>query len=339
MNDYKITVIIPIYNGEEHIHSLIKSMFKQDIGFNNIELIFIDNVSTDNSKTILREYSENYENIKLIELERHFPTPGRSRNNGILEASSDYIMFCDGDDLYSPDFCKTMYENIINDDVQLVSCRYTVNILGKEKHLNNSFLEGHDSIIKLKDTNVFPEVIQTQANLTIWNKIYERSFLTENDIRFVEDHWAEDFLFSLECFIKAEGILLLTDYSGYIYNIFDSSQSHKKPERNDFHDDGIVPLIKAEKLLKDNDMEVMPFVSEFLVTWIKIFIESDLDNDDLKEIYEEFRPWFKRYSITTRLVNLPLYVNVPINIAVKIFSLNVHFMLFATKLFNILRGD
>jgi glycosyltransferase involved in cell wall biosynthesis len=172
-----ISIILPIYNGSKFINNLFDSMKNQTIGFDNLELIFINNKSTDNSLEIIKGFSEKYPNIKIINLEKHYPTPGHSRNMGILKASSEYIMFCDGDDSYSSDFCKTMYETITKENVDLVSSRYTVNIENKESFLNNSFLEGNDSLIKLDNIKEFPEVIQTQANLTIWNKIYKKDYL------------------------------------------------------------------------------------------------------------------------------------------------------------------
>lgn len=330
-----ISIILPIYNGSKFINNLFDSMKNQTIGFDNLELIFINNKSTDNSLEIIKGFSEKYPNIKIINLEKHYPTPGHSRNMGILKASSEYIMFCDGDDSYSSDFCKTMYETITKENVDLVSSRYTVNIENKESFLNNSFLEGNDSLIKLENIKEFPEVIQTQANLTIWNKIYKKDYLIKNNIKFVEEHWAEDYLFSLESYIKANGIVLLNDYSGYLYTIIDDSQSHKEPSREEYYNNGIVPLNKAKNLLKENNFEFMPFLSEFLVSWIKIFLESNLPENELSEIYSDFQPWFKRYSIRTRLVNIPLYLNYVINVAIKIFAYSKHMMLFVNRILKL----
>ncbi len=327
-----ISIILPIYNGEKYINQLFKSMYNQTINFSNLELIFINNVSTDNSHNILKNLSDKYDNVKLINLEKHYPTPGHSRNMGIKEASAEYVMFCDGDDSYTPDFCKVMYDAITKDDVDLISSRYTVHSLNKKNYLNNSFLNNYPPVIKLNTITEFPEIIQTQANLTIWNKIYKKQYLIDNNITFVEDHWAEDYLFSLESYIKANGIIILTKYSGYNYTILDNSQSHSKLKKIDYYNDCLVPLTKAEKLLSENNYEVLPYVSEFLISWIKIFLESDLDKKDLSEIYDSFQPWFKRYSIRTRLVNLSILFNIVINVVVKVFSISKQLMLLANKI-------
>lgn len=327
-----ISVILPIYNGEKYINQLFNSMYNQTINFSNLELIFINNVSTDNSYDILKNLSDKYDNVKLINLEKHYPTPGHSRNMGIKEASAEYVMFCDGDDSYTSDFCKVMYDKITKEDVDLISSRYTVHSLNREAYLNNSFLNNYPPVIKLNSISEFPEIIQTQANLTIWNKIYKKQYLIENNITFVEDHWAEDYLFSLESYIKAKGIIILTKYSGYNYTIIDDSQSHSKPKKEDYYNDGLKPLTKAEKLLSENGYEVSPYVSEFIISWIKIFLESDLDKKDLGEIYDSFQPWFKRYSIRTRLVNLSIPFNILINVAVKTFSISKQLMLLANKI-------
>ena len=331
-----ISIIIPIYNGEKFIHNLIDSMLNQTLNFENLEIILINNKSTDNSEEILMELSQKYSNIKTITLERHYPTPGKSRNVGIKESSANYIMFCDQDDSYLNDFCEKMYNKISSVGVDLVTSRYTVNIPGKENYLNNSFLKSYSSEIKLNFINEFPEVIQTQANLTIWNKIYKKQFILENNINFVEEHWAEDFLFSLEVYLKANGILLLNDYSGYLYTVDDNSQSHIQPPKKDFYNNGIVTLYEARNLLLKNNLEVMPFVSEFLVTWVRLFLNSNLDNNDLYDIYGEFKPWLDKYSFNTKLVNLSISLNVFINVSIKLFSLSKYIMIFSNNFLKLI---
>ena len=330
-----ISVIVPIFNVEDYLDKLFNSMYNQTINFDNLELIFINNLSTDNSLTILKDLSEKYDNIKLINLEKHYPTPGHSRNMGIKEASATYVMFCDGDDLYTRDFCKVMYDTITKENVELVSTRYTVNDNDEECYLNNNFLNSYPPVIKLNSIREFPEIIQTQANLTIWNKIYKKQYLVDKKITFVEDHWAEDYLFSLESYIKAEGIIILTDYSGYIYTIRGNSQSHSQPSKDDYYNDCLIPLSKAEKLLSENNYEVLPFVSEFIISWIKIFLESDLDKKELNEIYNKIKPWLRRYSIKTRLVNLSMPFNILINVVTKLFSYSRHFILFSNKILKL----
>ena len=116
----KITVIIPIFNGEKHIKKTLNSLFNQTFGFENIEVIIVDDCSTDNTAKILKDYENKYENIKCFFLEKNNGTPGKGRNIGIQNASTDYIMFLDSDDEFALDMCEVMYSTITNENVDFV---------------------------------------------------------------------------------------------------------------------------------------------------------------------------------------------------------------------------
>ena len=210
-------------------------------------------------------------------------------------------------------FCEVMYNEISVKDVDFVSSRFTICENGNE-YLNNNFLDKFDSNIEIRSISEFPQIIYTQANMTIWNKIYKKDFILKNDITFVEGHWAEDYLFSLECFLKASGIIILTKYSGYKYFLYDESQSHKEVSKEDFFNNGLNPLNIAKKLCLDGNMDYISIVSEFIVTWVEKIMNSNMSDNDLDEVYDELRIWLKEYRITERLVNIPLHLNILVNI-------------------------
>ena len=109
---YKVTVIIPSYNSVEFLDSTIDSIKAQTIGFENIELIIIDDYSTDSTQELINKYCEEYSNIKTYESGKKTGTPGRARNIGIANSESDYIMFIDHDDNYLPDTVEKLYNAI-----------------------------------------------------------------------------------------------------------------------------------------------------------------------------------------------------------------------------------
>ena len=83
MTNYKVSVIIPAYNAQDTIRRSIDSVINQTMGFSNIELILYDDNSTDNTRKILKEYTEKHENIVLILADENSGYPGRGRNEGI----------------------------------------------------------------------------------------------------------------------------------------------------------------------------------------------------------------------------------------------------------------
>ena len=95
---YLITVICPTYNCEKYIQRTINSIINQTIGFENIELIFVDDCSTDSTKNIIAEYSKEYKNIVPFFLKENHGFPGFGRNVGLEKSTTEFVMFMDNDD-------------------------------------------------------------------------------------------------------------------------------------------------------------------------------------------------------------------------------------------------
>ena len=96
---YKISVIVPVFNVENKIMNAFNSILNQTIGFENLEVIFVDDNSTDDSKNIIKSLENKYDNVKSIFLSKNSGYAGKPRNIGIKNATANYLMFLDPDDL------------------------------------------------------------------------------------------------------------------------------------------------------------------------------------------------------------------------------------------------
>ena len=132
--DEKISVIVPTYNAEKYLMHGINSIINQNFGFENIELILVDDNSKDNTPQKIKELSNEYPNVKIIFLEGNSGSAAKGRNTGIDNATTDYIMFLDQDDKYDENMCETMYNTIKNNNVDIVMCKY-------KSFLHNKFYE------------------------------------------------------------------------------------------------------------------------------------------------------------------------------------------------------
>lgn len=330
-----ISIIIPIYNSEDFLEETISSIINQSIGFENLELILVDDKSNDNSKKIIHDFSEKYDNVKAFYLEVNNGTPGKPRNIGIENASAEYIMFCDSDDLYKIDMCETLYKVIKEYKLDFVSSRYNIFIKNEDIGLNRSFLNKYDDMIILNSIDEFPEVIFTLANLNIWNKIYDKNFILKNSIKFNEKLLSEDFLFSLEIYLKSRGFCLLTHYSGYVYrDIKADSITSKTKTYSGLIDDIFMPLEEAKIILKKENFKYNCFFSEIIAINTKLFFEASLNSKEQINILNKFKPFYKKYKITCRLVNVSILFNIFINIFIKLFSLSNKIPIFIYKLIN-----
>lgn len=103
-----VSIIVPCYQVEKYIRRCVDSIINQSIGFENIELILVDDASTDGTLEILRKYEKMYPGIIVIECEKN-GRQGTARNIGLQYATGKYIGFVDADDWIEPDMYEHMY--------------------------------------------------------------------------------------------------------------------------------------------------------------------------------------------------------------------------------------
>ena len=101
-----------MYNVEKYLEECIKSVIRQTIGFENIELIIVDDCSTDKSFEIAQRYSQKYENCIAIHLDQKSGSAGKPRNEGMKVAKGKYLMFSDPDDFFNLSAFEKMYNAI-----------------------------------------------------------------------------------------------------------------------------------------------------------------------------------------------------------------------------------
>ena len=118
---FKISIILPVFNVEKYVVRAFDSILNQTIGFENLEVIFVDDCSTDNSASIIQNFVNKYDNVKYFGLDKNSGAAGKPRNLGIEKANADYLMFLDPDDVYLDCACEQLYYEIIHNDVDVVS--------------------------------------------------------------------------------------------------------------------------------------------------------------------------------------------------------------------------
>ena len=228
----KLTVIIPVFNAEKYLSNTFDSLLTQSIGFENLEVIFVDDCSTDNSRDIITNFSKQYPNVKVVFLNKNSGGAGRPRNVGMEYSTSDYVMFLDSDDIFINDACETVYNEITENGIDIVSGFHTND--GKTPHpglLENTFTDPMKSFpnrnkkVKemFKDENSFVYVDSINEcesiidNFGLSSKIFRKSFLEENNITFPDSSAGEDSVFLCNSFLNAKGIKFVNKY---VYRYF-----------------------------------------------------------------------------------------------------------------------
>jgi len=253
--DDKISIILPIFNVGPHLKGGIDSLINQTIGNENLEIIMVNDCSTDGSDKIIDEYAEKYDCCVAI----HHET-----NSGGA-CTGDYIMFLDPDDRYVPDACERLYNAVKKYDVDLAFARFkrifeyggyiqesyspyeadlksaypdetfeTANFLDVPDFLWDNVIErvlygktlevtyprdGPIDTIHVDNIEQEPDLLKIQPS--VWCKIYRRELIMDKNLRFQKYVTGDDMAFTLEALLNAEGIVYLNNYFSYDYYIRD----------------------------------------------------------------------------------------------------------------------
>ncbi len=188
----KISIIMPVYNAEKTIEETLRSLENQT--YSDIEIICVNDGSKDKSLEIL----QNHASIdgRIIVLSQENASPAAARNAALSIAQGEYLMFCDSDDKYEPQMCQRMFETIEEKKVDLVMCDTEIEVATKSLRTKAS------SALEYNRLNMFNEVIldnSTRPNVrvTLWNKIFRKKIVDDNQIIFPKLYTTEDDAFVL----------------------------------------------------------------------------------------------------------------------------------------------
>jgi len=188
----KISVIIPCFNVENYIDRCLSSVVEQTIGVENLEIICINDCSTDDTFSHLKRWEAKHsENIMLIDLEENVGL-GKGRNIGLSYAGCSYIAFIDSDDWIEPDYFSHMYEEAIRNDCQLVSCGFIRDESVELKYIAEDRAADFNHFEILSEAGRKKFFHEQPHRLYAWGKLIRRDFLTDNGILFPEHLANED---------------------------------------------------------------------------------------------------------------------------------------------------
>jgi len=212
----KVSIIVAVYNVEDYLPQCLDSLLKQTL--KDIEIICVNDASTDNSLKILRQYADMDNRIRIISHSENKGL-GASRNTGIDAARTDYIGFIDSDDYVDEEMFYVLYNEITKINVDLAWCDFTRFIVEDGIDKTSNLPRGLFTILEvLTNTKFYPSI------LSVCNKLYRKELLV--DIKF-PNGYSEDQKFNAEYFLKTEKISVI-DKVCYFYRIREGSISKPK---------------------------------------------------------------------------------------------------------------
>lgn len=294
----KVSVIIPVYNVEPYIKKCLDSVVNQT--YKNLEILLIDDGSTDNSGNICDEYANIDNRIKIF----HKKNGGVSsaRNLGILNMTGAYVTFTDSDDWLEPDFIEVLASLLKINNATISICNYF-----SERDFESVLVENKgripDGIVSTK--NMLLYAMKRDYNLGFcaypWNKLFSANVIKKSGVLFDESvKYSEDVLFWTQLVIKENCTGVYTNKPLYHYRVRESSATNKKPLGN--RTDSFRVYGSVIKLLEDNGFDdVSIWVKRFYCYFAGKYADIALKNGEyeiFKEMQAEIPKYLNEYKAT-----------------------------------------
>lgn len=302
--DKLVSVVVPVYNAEEYVQGTITSILNQSYPY--LELILIDDGSTDSSLEICQQKEKLDKRIKVIQQ----PNAGVSvaRNTGIQAASGEFILFLDSDDFIEKDMIEVLLSHL-NDRNELVICGNYIHDLEKEN--SKSINTGNNEYKELTTAEFaadFWDHYESGLTNPPWNKLYVTSIIKENNISFPTGvRMGEDILFNLDYFRQVNQFKVI-DKHLYHYIVYPNQSSRKVDLR--IKDDMILFLKEIEQFIqqnagfessKENWNQHNYQIYEHLVTALRMAYRTDelTDQERLNYVIQTIEVFKKEFSERT----------------------------------------
>lgn len=235
-----ISVVMPIYNAMKYLADCIDSVLAQK-GV-SLELILVNDGSTDNSLSICQSFADNNDNVRVVSIDNS--GPATAKNVGLSMATGEYVSFIDSDDALMPDMYKKMMESAHRHDADITCCSYLQ--IDEQGNLSHTEASNKEYVLTQEETVrrfLTKDKIYTQN----WTKIYRRKMLSDNNISYVDGlKTEEDTLFNIVAFSACK-IVTIVDEPLYRYTYREQSLSRDYFKTN-FEMFGNNLLMKLEKV-------------------------------------------------------------------------------------------
>lgn len=278
----KVSVIIPVYNGEKYIRHAVHSIERQTYPL--IEIVAVNDGSSDRSLQLLQELAGRLrEGVSLVIVDQENGGICRARNSGLDFSSGDYIMFMDQDDLMKKECIEELVSKQQFEDSDMVIAGY--DLIGEDNRI-------------LEKWTLNPKLPWCKYRITApWSRLYRRDIIEENHIRFAITKISEDFYFNLVYMSYCRRIDVI-EYRGYGWKYRANSESHANMSR--IAEDRN-PLIMLTQLMKDmkqpnlleDDLVEYDILKQ--VVWYMLYVAKGASAEELSRIYHEAVVWLETF--------------------------------------------
>ncbi len=297
MNDVKVSIIIPVYNVENYLRQCLDSIVDQTL--KQIEIICVNDGSTDNSLQILEEYAKQDERIKIINQKNM--GPAAARKIGLNNAQGEFIAFVDSDDWIKLDACEKLYKNAVSNNSDVVLLNFILYDESTEKYTHWKGLNIAAQFDKNTDFNNFifdhsdikPILLNGFTGCT--NKLYKTKFLKSyDDFYFPKSiSLGEDVPLNVQVLLRAQRMSLCKE-NFYIYRTSNINSNSNTTTKNKQIFTIFTIIDEVENILIENRI-MIEYKNEFsmfqivhLTHWL-----NRCDKLHIKEFFDSYEAVFQ----------------------------------------------
>lgn len=217
-----VSICVPVYNGEKYLARFLESAVSQSL--ENIEILCVDNQSTDSSKDIIIEFAEKYPGkVLYFQTDRHYPSAGAGRNVAVRHAKGEYLYFCDGDDLITPFAMEKLYECAVENDSDLV-CSWAYRLMMDEG--DNVY---SSTPMSYKKTQPATNEMAIQSGCEFWMRLIKKDLVTSIG-KIPEEYTFDDVAYTTVVNSYAKRIMFLDFPVYYYFRRVSSASGHLRLE-------------------------------------------------------------------------------------------------------------
>lgn len=213
MIEERISIIIPVHNTEAYLKRCVDSVLNQT--YKELEIILVENLSTDGSAMICDEYAEQDSRVKVLHLD--IADLSTARNEGIKAATSSYIAFVDSDDYIKSEMYEVLMDNLKKYDADISMCTYVLDYENGEKRTPTNSLS---SIQVYSGQDAVKGILKEELSNASWDKLYRRKLFDK--VLFPEAYYYEDHFTMLKWFEQCNKIVCIPDVLYYYWQRDDS---------------------------------------------------------------------------------------------------------------------
>lgn len=311
-----VSIVIPVYNVELYLEECLESAVNQTL--KDIEIIAVNDGSTDNSLNILKKYQDKYENFKIINQENKGLSG--ARNTGLKLCSGKYVYFLDSDDFIDENAMEYCYKEAEMHNLDIIT--FDAKVFYDEDYKIQHVFENYDRKSKLDSEIMTGEEFYVKSNhrgvyrAPVWLNFFNREYLQKNNLYFYEGILHEDEIHTLKSYLMANKIKYLP--REFFFRRIRSNSIMTSPLNINRIKGNYIVAEEAYKLIKE--LELKDETIKIILLWIKLYYLNCIKYCDKLCLYNERIFIENKIKENVDMMMIDLYMN--LEVPALFYSLN-----------------